>query len=256
MAPLIAACGALAMTPSATIAQVHDYERVQGEGSLDLCGGTWTSACASVQVQYDDMNRIRVLVSNDPRVVGTGDASNSVITQVLLKFTSASDGASLKSGVLYGVEDAAGNDLSALWGLKTEPNNNKDFFNQVGMDWTHGLATLNGNGKPTGGLCNGIIADAGTDPTAFPNCDNGFPTTVAFVFDFGAIDRGMVQTMAATHHNNIASMYCADPEDPRCESDWATAVPEPITTVLVGSGLLGLGGAGWIRRRRRGVEEA
>ncbi len=46
----------------------------------------------------------------------------------------------------------------------------------------------------------------------------------------------------------------AGQDDPFCESD-AAVVPEPITTVLLATGLAGMGGAGYLRRRRRRGQE-
>jgi hypothetical protein len=222
------------------------------------CGGTWTAACGSGTVlTASEAGGIRLQFLNLPDALGHGggDASRSVITEIYIRFTDLTGNA---------LEDGSGNLFNPLmthfqgdgpvgaseWGVTRRPNNRHDFFGGHGStEWSVGIGSVANNN-----LCGGLIAAAADPADALPNkCQDDYHRRVIAEFNFANAETpvGDIQWDFMLHVNRV----CIDENDTECEeSDWAH-VPGPITTVLVGSGLLGLGGVGWFRRRRKVIDD-
>jgi hypothetical protein len=237
------------------------------------CGGSWNAACASAAVVADEFGNIRIEMIAVPNADGRGDADNIVFTRFVFQFTD-DDGNALRDSdgdLLRPTWGASGEGGTGTSGFEEGPKSvegTDDEFFSLG-DWGNG-GKWNVDVIPdANGLCGGLVPNPDNDPNPpsdwsddLPgNCNKnnkgGYYQRVVFTFAFGdptltGVDaRTDINVMWAAQAQNI----CGSSGDDDCiYSDWAS-IPEPITTVLVGSGLLGLGGAGWIRRRRRGVED-
>jgi hypothetical protein len=191
--------------------------------------------------------QLRVEVTNSSLDVDGMDASNSVITKLLLKVTGP-DGSPLAPANLVSARDLSGALLGGTqWGITEDGSKRSNTFNRIGEEWTQELSAVKANGKAGAGLCGGIVA-SGLTPDALPNsCAGDYYEGLVFVLDFGTAD-GVVPTNAlyTAHLQNIGE----DGDG----TDWGTVTaPEPITVLLLATGLVGLGVAWWIRRRRGGV---
>jgi hypothetical protein len=97
----------------------------------------------------------------------------------------------------------------------------------LGLDWDVGI-------KKDGGAANAIARGELVYVDLFWDDSN-------FVPDINSLE------FAAVHIQNLDALWCSEPG---CDSQWAV-VPEPVTMVLLGSGLVGVGGVAALRRRRR-----
>ena len=97
----------------------------------------------------------------------------------------------------------------------------------LGLDWDVGI-------KKQGGAANAI---AGGDLVYV----DLFWDDESLVPNINSLD------FAAVQIQNLDAAWCSEDG---CDSQWAV-VPEPVTMVLLGSGLVGVGGVAALRRRRR-----
>ncbi len=220
-----------------------------------FCSISWTTACASVTVEvregseFDGTDRettapwvliISVAnVSENPIPTPEHmDVESSVIRQLLFKVTDG-DGVSRFPTVDFWVTDENGNDWNE-WVITKD----QDFI-KIGSAFTQDVNNNDGS-------CRGIVSDMFNPdlPPMLPCGPGGDHRTLA-VFYLGFTEIPLIMEDFAAQLVNMDASSCyfpeLDPADPYCESDWAV-IPEPVTMVLVGTGLAGVG---LMRRRRR-----
>ena len=219
-----------------------------------FCSTSWTTACASVTVEVlpgSAFNKdhptsaswvlvISVMnVSFNPAnpVDPMMDVESSVIRQLLFKVTNGA-GTLRTPTVDFWVTDEEGKNWDG-WELKRDQE-----FTMIGSTFTQDVTD--------GGSCLGIVTNLG--PEHLPCGPNGdFSTLAVFHLAFNAMPLELEDWAAQLVNMDASSCYTSEREsdDPYCESDWAV-VPEPVTMVLVGTGLVGVGLMR--RRRRRGLD--
>lgn len=117
-------------------------------------------------------------------------------------------------------------------------------FNMIGFGgWT---GEINNTVRSDGGSCYGVITEWNTSLPCKPDKRDHRELFVG-VITYGDFEP-MLVNVAAQHQRIYSSNPCPE-SDPYCESGWAV-VPEPITMVLIGTGLAGIGGVAALRRRR------
>lgn len=211
--------------------------------SWAVCGGNAFNTCAAVEVSIDAANNVTVRVFNlagltaDPQAIFTAIGFENVGT------------AEAVLGSLTMSGPVRPGDTPSPWDL----SNDKQVGGGVILD-------LVGS---TGGIDDGI---ANACATNLPNgsqdfwqnpCVSDFPASAAagwitIEFDItGEWDLAntylLVKAQNGGPDGNLSTECITGGANQNC-----SVVPEPLTMTLLGTGLAGLGGAGFIRRRRKG----
>ncbi len=219
-----------------------------------FCGTSWTNACASVTVEvlpgsdFDETDALWVLVISVANVSSNpdplpdpfmGDVESSVIRQLLFRITDGDGTLRTPTQDFWVTYRENGTEVIwSGWELKKDGE-----FTKIGATFTQDVTNDDGS-------CRGIVTDLfAADLPCGRNGD--FRTLAVFHLAFD-VELLVLEDWAAQLVNiDAPSCHELDPADPYCESDWAV-VPEPVTMVLVGTGLVGVGLMR--RRRRRGLD--
>jgi hypothetical protein len=241
-------------------------------GQITYCGGTWAAACMSGTVTRVSETEIQLVFMNVPNAFNLTDPDagywdQSIVTEIHIYFAGPGGaplhevGATNPDGSprpFYPTMAFSG-DGTTPWTVTedgrhpSKPEKDEPWFNSRSRDWSVGIT------PSANGVCGGLIA-AGADLDALPNScpTEGFHTQFSVTFDFTGANYTTSQMLVDYQGQIQRGCSISLTAEGECLgediSDWAD-IPEPITTVLLGSGLLGVGGVGWLRRRRKGIEE-
>ncbi len=185
----------------------------------EFCGSSFMSACANLRsiTISGASNNVMILEffhSSDPSA-SVDIFPDSYIGTILLKFSDSAPDV-LSASVTIGGSDAG-------WQLKNNVGS------QFGVSWDEKISKQ-------GGSSVGILAQQ----TAFVEITFDGTVSIDDLDEWGV----QIRSIGSAANCPKGAQEC---------SDWAV-VPEPVTLVLLGSGLAGVGGAAALRRRRRGIE--
>jgi hypothetical protein len=229
---------------------------------FEVCGSTWRNTCSVVRAEADKMMIdgqqrwvLRIYWKNiSPDIAGI-EGENSVATRMLINVQDQ-EGNPLFSEQFHsttgGPLDGEQTDW-ADWRLTTKEKGGDPYaYPKIGWEgWTGEINNRGNNGD--GGSCIGVVTPwsfelpCGNNKNKTPDHRELFVGVIVYGL---ASDANLEPWLAnvAVQHQRVYSADC-DASDPYCQSDWAV-VPEPITMILVGTGLAGIGGVAALRRRR------
>jgi hypothetical protein len=191
----------------------------------EVCTRSPFSACSFLRDWYMDGDDMIIVVENGAIASSPDIVASSFVGSILLKFSSASAIPAV-NGLTVAVDAAP---TSRDWRIANNVGS------EAGFEWDE---RFNVDGRGRDGSANRLLP--GETFTLTISFDGTVPTDLALA-NWG------VKWQAIGTELNCDEF---DDDQPQC-SDWAV-VPEPITMVLLGTGLAGVGGAAALRRRRRG----
>jgi hypothetical protein len=206
-----------------------------------ICGGSTFSTCAAVTVTtaYNSITgRTTVTMSVTNLAGSNGTYAGTVVTQVGLWNLPVGHGQNVGAAYVNGslnVLDQNNNNVTSAWQLGTNGLSGSGI--QPGV---FGVDPLNG--------INGGIASGNTYTFTFEL------TGLASNFD---LNTGGFALHGQGGFNSCSTKLVVDsdgtgnagPYDPACTP--ITSTPEPVTMTLLATGLAGMSGAGYIRRRKK-----
>jgi hypothetical protein len=230
-----------------------------GFKSYRVCGGTTFATCAAVEITVVGQNVTMRVWNLSANVGATGGAAAGQFGGTILNgigFYNVPAGVLVNTGSLAVNGPVRGtDDPQGFWKLHN--------FGSVAFSVDFNAATP----RTSGGIASGCASAGelpGTPPDLFMNpCNSAFGNNanwVVFTFKihggswdpstsdisirgYNGLDQSTTECWTDTSPNGLPS---------NCSS--ITTTPEPVTMTLLATGLAGMGGAGFFRRRRKGSQ--
>lgn len=224
---------------------------VQGQLQWDMiCGGDNASSgwslCASVHLSFaasDDSNGYRGVTMDvwNFSEFAPGDNAATVFTKIGFFNVHENVAVVTSEGLTMSGLSSGG---EVLWTVRNDIGGNPD-----GLTLDFGATTGTNNTPVDGGIASGVAHDAGTvNPSSYWYSTPASAVTFSFKVDnfsdwalneTGVLVKG--QSMGGGEGEGSSTLIWREPPN---------VVPEPGTVILLATGLMGLGGAAWVRRRR------
>ena len=221
-----------------------------GFQSYRLCGGDTFKTCAAVEITVVGQN-VTMRVWN---LSGNLGATNGAVTNAGgifngIGFYNVPAGVTVQTGSLSVSGPVRGTDTPTGWNLSN--------FGSVAFSVDYRATTSRANG----GIASGCAAAGqlpGTPPNLYMNpCTSDLSdvnnwVTFSFKIAGGAWDPTTSDIVFRMYDGitNATSECWTTPTPGGRPTNCVTVTPEPVTMTLLATGLAGMGGAGFIRRRR------
>jgi len=216
-----------------------------GFKSFNVCGGFTFATCAAVQISVvgqDVTVRVWNLSGNSAATYGTSTYAGTIFAGIGFYNVPAGAGTASQftvSGPAYGSTTPGG------WGVQNQALGGFTFYRG---------STPGGNA--TNGITSGC-ASAGQLPNV-PLYSNGCQPTlgsnyVTFTFKISGTWDPSTSDLAIRGINGLngAKTECLTGATGSLAGNCTTVTPEPVTMSLLATGLAGMGGAGFLRRRKQ-----